>query len=284
LPSQIGENFSIITEAIGEKYCNIIFSLSTMISGFTVAFIKGADFAGVCFAFLPILFFIMGFFGVHVKNKTIAKMGVVKKMAGVVEESLFAIKLIASFANEEKEVKKFEKLATKTLEVSRNQSLWTAILVAWFKMFIFGYFCYTFYIATIYIEKKYTNPSRNYKPYNTGDLLAVFVAFSMGMMMLFGLTPNLQALVKAKVVGHTIFDVIDRVPEIRDHDESSDKFEVTDGIYFQNVAFRYPTAPEKVRNVFDSVSFKIRAGETTAIVGPSGSGKSTIVQMIERYY
>lgn len=32
------------------------------------------------------------------------------------------------------------------------------------------------------------------------------------------------------------------------------------------------------------MSFTIRAGETTAIVGPSGSGKSTIVQMIERFY
>ena len=46
------------------------------------------------------------------KNATIAKMGTVKKMAGVVEESLFAIRLIASFANEEKEVEKFEKLAS----------------------------------------------------------------------------------------------------------------------------------------------------------------------------
>lgn len=55
------------------------------------------------------------------------------------------------------------------------------MIVAWFKMFIFGYFCYTFYIATIYIEKKYTNPSRNYKPYNTGDLLAVFIAFNLGL-------------------------------------------------------------------------------------------------------
>jgi ABC-type multidrug transport system fused ATPase/permease subunit len=91
-----------------------------MISGFAVAFAKGADFAAVCFAFVPILIIIMGVFGVHVKNATIAKMGVVKKMAGVVEESLFAIKLIASFANEDKEVKKFEKYADQTLEVSRK--------------------------------------------------------------------------------------------------------------------------------------------------------------------
>ena len=45
-------------------------------------------------------------------------MGIVGKMSGVVEESLFAIKLISSFANEDKEVKKFEKLADQALALS----------------------------------------------------------------------------------------------------------------------------------------------------------------------
>ena len=97
-----------------------MFSYATMLSGIIVAFIKGADFAAVCFAFVPILFIIMGFFGAHVKNSTIAKIMVVQQMAGVVEESLFAIRLIASFANEEKEIKKFENLANEALEVSRK--------------------------------------------------------------------------------------------------------------------------------------------------------------------
>jgi len=39
-----------------------------------------------------------------------------------------------------------------------------------------------------------------------------------------------------------------------------------------------------MRNIFNSVNFTIKAGESTAIVGPSGFGKSTIVQMIERFY
>jgi len=37
---------------------------------------------------------------------------IVKKLGGVVEESLSAIRLIASFANEKKEEEKFKKLAT----------------------------------------------------------------------------------------------------------------------------------------------------------------------------
>ena len=47
-----------------------------------------------------------------------------------------------------------------------------------------------------------------------------------GMMQLFGLTPNIQALIKAKVVGKTIFDVIDRVPEIKDHEGCITSFQV----------------------------------------------------------
>lgn len=79
-------------------------------------------------------------------------------------------------------------------------------------MFIFLYYVYSFYIATIYIEKGYTNPSLNYKKYDTGQLLSVLVSFMTGMMMIFSMTPNIQALVQAKVVGKQIFDVIDRVP------------------------------------------------------------------------
>jgi ATP-binding cassette subfamily B (MDR/TAP) protein 1 len=143
---------------------------------------------------------------------------------------------------------------------------------------------FSFYIASIYMEKGMKNPCDNYKKYDTGGLLAVLVSFMTGMMQIFGLTPNIQALVQAKVVGKTIFDVIDRVPEIKDHTGCVSSFNVSQGISFNGVTFRYPTAPENVKAVLEKISFTIKAGETTAIVGPSGSGKSTIVQMIERFY
>ena len=50
-------------------------------------------------------------FGSYAKKATIEKMIVTKKLGGVVEESLSAIRLIASFANESKEQAKFEKLS-----------------------------------------------------------------------------------------------------------------------------------------------------------------------------
>jgi ABC-type multidrug transport system fused ATPase/permease subunit len=74
------------------------------------------------------------------------------------------------------------------------------------------------------------------------------------------------------------------VPEIKDHEKCVSTYEIKEKITFENVTFKYPTAPENVKNVLERINFKIRAGETTAIVGPSGMGKSTIVQMIERFY
>ena len=249
-----------------------------------IAFYYGADFAAVCAAFLPIIMILTGIFGAQVRKMTKKKMVVVKKLGGTIEEILTAIRLIASYANENIEAEKFKKLAEAVRDISHDQEFWLALTIGVFKFVIFLYYVYSIYIASIYLEKGYGNPSDHYKRYETGTLLTVFISFMTGMLMIFGLTPNIQALIKARVVGKEIFDVIDRVPEIKDHDKCTNDFEIKNHIIFKDLSFRYPTQPAHVRNVLDGMNFKIRAGETTAIVGPSGSGKSTIVQMIERFY
>jgi ABC-type bacteriocin/lantibiotic exporter with double-glycine peptidase domain len=55
------------------------------------------------------------------------------------------------------------------------------------------------------------------------------------------------------------------------------KVDLRYGIQFNKVNFRYPTAAEKTKDVFDEIDLTIKAGTSTAIVGASGSGKSTIV-------
>lgn len=53
-------------------------------------------------------------------------------------------------------------------------------------------------------------------------------------------------------------------------------------IFFQNVSFAYPSAPESI--ILSDINLKIRPNSFVALVGPSGSGKSTIVNLLERFY
>lgn len=57
--------------------------------------------------------------------------------------------------------------------------------------------------------------------------------------------------------------------------------EVRGDIEFRDVSFRYPGSE---RWVLHDISFRIRPGQTAAVVGPTGAGKSTLIALLTRRY
>ncbi len=80
--------------------------------------------------------------------------------------------------------------------------------------------------------------------------------------------------------GERIFEVLDSQPEIQDRPDARTLDSLREGIEFRNVHFTYDGS----REVIDGISFRIRRGETVALVGPSGGGKSTLSELIPRFY
>jgi len=80
---------------------------------------------------------------------------------------------------------------------------------------------------------------------------------------------------------------LDRIEEVFDaeelKDEGSKDLSVAsasaDEIEYDNVGFAYSE-----KDVLSNVSFKIKQGEMTALVGPSGGGKSTIASLLARFW
>ncbi|MAY83831.1 MAG: ABC transporter [Flavobacteriales bacterium] len=68
-------------------------------------------------------------------------------------------------------------------------------------------------------------------------------------------------------------------PEIKN--PTNEPTEIMGDIEFKNVSFVYP---ESGTRALDNVSFKVKAGETLAIVGRTGSGKSSIADLICRLF
>lgn len=77
-----------------------------------------------------------------------------------------------------------------------------------------------------------------------------------------------------------IFEILDTTPAIADGEGVVEMPSIQGEVTFEHVNFSYD---DKVK-VLDDVSFKIKPGETIALVGPTGAGKSTIVNLISRFY
>jgi len=80
-------------------------------------------------------------------------------------------------------------LANETRKVAHSTEYWIAGMIAVFRFSIFGFYCFAFWIATIYIDRKMVNPNTGLE-YTVGDLLSVLVSLMTGMTMVFGLNPN----------------------------------------------------------------------------------------------
>ncbi|KAF4450459.1 hypothetical protein F53441_6458 [Fusarium austroafricanum] len=136
---------------------------------------------------------------------------------------------------------------------------------------IFGAFGLAFWYGTKrFIDGAIDNP---------GVIIIVLMSVMLILSSSERIATPLMAVSKAMVAACEFFTVIDApLPtsgSLKPDINSSD-------IVFDDVTFEYPSRPG-VR-VLDGLSFSIRYGQNTALVGPSGSGKSTIVGLLERWY
>ena len=112
-----------------------------------------------------------------------------------------------------------------------------------------------------------------------GSFTVVFSAMVAMMRPLRELTSVHLELQKGSVACEALFTLLDTPLE-----EDNGKIElkdVKDDIVFRHVTYTYPTnSVPSLKNV----SFKIKKGETVALVGRSGAGKSTIASLLPRFY
>jgi ATP-binding cassette subfamily B (MDR/TAP) protein 1 len=118
---------------------------------------------------------------------------------------------------------------------------------------------------------------------NVGIVINVFMSILIGSFSMAMLTPELQAVTKARGAAAKLFATIDRVPLIDSSDPGGFKPDTVQGtISFENVKFHYPSRPNVP--ILKGLSTTFPAGQTIALVGSSGSGKSTVVSLVERFY
>ena len=113
-----------------------------------------------------------------------------------------------------------------------------------------------------------------------------FTSFVIALLMLYEpvkrLTGTYQIFQQALGASQKVFEYLDRQALVQEKPGAVALERFTRGITFENVTFRYPSAPEGFR--LDAISLDVKAGEVVALVGPSGSGKTTLANLVPRFY
>ena len=114
-----------------------------------------------------------------------------------------------------------------------------------------------------------------------GDMMA-FIQYAMQIMFSIIMVTFMFVMIpRAEASAVRINQVLDVQPQILDPADAKAAGDKRGYVEFRDVSFAYPGAEKPA---ISNISFKVRPGEVTAIIGGTGSGKSTLVNLIPRFY
>ncbi|MGG1678576.1 ABC transporter ATP-binding protein [Neobacillus sp. NRS-1170] len=114
-----------------------------------------------------------------------------------------------------------------------------------------------------------------------GDMMA-FIQYAMQIMFSFIMLSMMFVMIpRASVSAVRINEVLETAADITDPSKPLLNEGQKGQVEFQNVTFSYPGAEMPA---ISNISFSMKPGEVTAIIGGTGSGKSTLINLIPRFY
>ncbi|XP_072241207.1 bile salt export pump [Leuresthes tenuis] len=275
LNTRMSDDINKINDAIADQVAIFVQRFTTFVCGFSIGFVKGWKLTLVIVAASPLIGLGAGLMAVFVAKLTGMELQAYAKAGAVADEVLSAIRTVAAFGGEKKEVERYDR----NLISAQRWGIRKGLIMGFFTgyMWLIIFLCYAlafWYGSTLVVDAE---------EYTPGTLLQVFFGVLVAAMSLGQASPCLEAFAAGRGAATIIFETIEREPEIDCLSEAGYKLDRVKGdIEFHNVTFHYPSRPEV--KILDKLSVAVKSGETTAFVGPSGAGKSTAVQLIQRFY
>ncbi|XP_051565285.1 bile salt export pump isoform X2 [Myxocyprinus asiaticus] len=275
LNTRISDDINKINNAIADQVSIFIERISTFIFGFLVGFIGGWKLTLVVISVSPLIGLAAGLMAMAVARLTGRELKAYAKAGAVADEVLSSIRTVAAFGGEHKEAERYDKNLVEAQVWGIKKGAIIGVFQGYLWCIIFLCYALAFwYGSKLVIETRELSP---------GGLVQVFFGVLMGAMNLGQASPCLEAFASGRAAAKSIYETIDREPEIDCFSEEGHTLDKVKGdIEFHSVNFNYPSRPEV--KILDDLNVVVKAGETTAFVGPSGSGKSTTIQLIQRFY
>ena len=261
---EIQHSFLSILELIVREPLTIFFTLMAM-------FLISSKLTLFVLFFIPISGFIISLIGRSLKATSTLVQTEQAEFLSITEETLQGLKVIKGFVSELFFINKFKESNNKFYNYSNkliNRQNLASPISEFLGISVIG--------ALLWYGGQLVLVDLELKP----------AAFLTYMGLAYGVLTPAKALSKASysikkgnAAAERVLEILESESSIKEIKNPIKKESFESDITFKNVSFKYDK-----ESVLNNINFKIKKGQTVAIVGQSGSGKSTIANLIPRFY
>ena len=272
--SRLTADTTQIKSAVGSSVSVALRNLVLFIGGVVMMVVTSPRLSLFVLAAIPVIVLPLVGFGRAVRKRSRAAQDTLADASGYASELVGAVRTLQAFTNELLATRRFGTAVDNAYEAARGATQARSILTAIAIFLIVASVVIVLWVGAQDVMTHSISAGR----LGQFILYAVFAAGGLGQ-----LSEVWGEIAQASGAAERLIEILDVEPQIKAPERPLWLPTPSRGeIAFDTVRFAYPTRPEAF--VLDGLSFKVKTGETLALVGPSGAGKSTIFHLILRFY
>ncbi len=270
IASIIGE-IGAVVNLISISLNGFVKQLFTIIALVVVMFNQSLELSLVAFIGFPLAVYPIYKLGRKLRNLSFKNQEMAGKFNSQMSDTLQYSKLVKAYHCEEFEVKRMSLIVDSIYKMGKKLSR-ISLISSPFVESLAG-----FGVAAVIWYGGHQVISGNTTP---GAFFSFFAAMMMAYRPLKAVSGMNSSVQMGLASASRLYALLDEKPKIFDKPNAIDLKETKGKIEFENVEFSY----DENKRTLDNINFKVKAGQSVALVGHSGGGKSTIMSMILRFY